>query len=132
MNFLIKLIVVWLGNRMLKPVERRLESYEWKEDDANELKSFLNTETGLKLLNVMKDNSNRCLSRLLKDGSGKAEEIKAEANAWLMVKGMIEMMAIAKKQKKPSTLNGKELDEIFSRIISNSSRVSRSSILTRQ
>jgi hypothetical protein len=124
--------------KALKYIKPKAEEYfnaaKWDNDDAENMKSFLASDTGKKFANLLVFNSNRCAASALKDGKDLAE-VKAESKAWLALLTMIRMLCVQKKtledHKQMQKLNQEKLDEIFASIISNNSRVTGAAIYGR-
>lgn len=119
----LKLFIINLAlSYVKKPVIEYYQTTDWDDSDAEDLKDFLNTDTGKKFQKMLLQNSTKCAASLLKGGQD-IEMVRAEAKSWLSIVSMLKLLTIRKTLLSRKDLTNDKLDEIFAGIVSNNSRV---------
>lgn len=128
MKFFKRILIKTAASMVARPVAEYFSSSDWDNDDATALKEFLSSHTGKKVQQLMFNNSAKCCTNIIKK-DGNLDEAKAESKAWLSLIRMLQMLTIQKKDLTDNKLSNDKLDEIFSNIVSNSSKVTGNTIL---
>jgi len=132
MNLLFRKFIIKLAlSYVREPVASYYEEIKWDNDDSNALNDYLKSDSGKKFEKMMTWNSNKVLGRVTRAQKEELDDIRAESKAWRALGQMLTMLRVPKKDIKDLRLTEKRSEEMFAKMVNNSSRINTNAIYQR-
>lgn len=132
MNIFTEYIVKFAYGLVRKRLHQEHEFLGWDEEDSAALDDFLKTASGKKFLGMLGENSNRALQQVMTaKNPDELNNIKAQAKVWQSLRGNMEMLRMKKRDNKIGKLTNDQLEEMFSKMVCNSIKVTRTKLVAR-